>query len=131
MQTFLCSFFFFFFLPILNFKKAGTYHSGYLSMASLRKEVTWSCCSGTMGLAVSLGHWAAGLIPNWAQQLKDLALPWLWLRADPWQGNSIYCMEAKNGGEKRREAEERWQIVSFKTQALGSPHCGTVVNETD
>ena len=53
--------------------------------------------SGTMGLAASLQCQDAGLILVRHSGLKNLALPqlWcrsqLWLRSDPWPGNSISC----------------------------------------
>ena len=53
--------------------------------------------SGTMGLAASLQCQDAGLILVRHSGLKKLALPqlWcrsqLWLRSDPWPGNSISC----------------------------------------
>ena len=54
-----------------------------------------------MGLAVSWEHWDVGLIPILAQWIKDLVLLqlWfgsqLWLRSDPWPGNSICHRAAK------------------------------------
>ena len=56
---------------------------------------------GTMGLAVSWEHWDKGWIPSLAQWVKDLELPQLqvklqlWLRSDPWPGNSICQRVAK------------------------------------
>ena len=38
------------------------------------KEKSLSSHCGAMGLAVSLEHWDAGLIPSLAQGVKDLAL---------------------------------------------------------
>ena len=34
----------------------------------------WSSRRGTVGLAASLEHWDAGLLPGLAQQVKDLAV---------------------------------------------------------
>ena len=39
--------------------------------------------------------------PAWYGGLKDLELPQLWLKLDPWPGNSIYRRAAKKKGKKR------------------------------
>ena len=43
-----------------------------------------------MGSAASLEQRDIGSIPGPAQWVKDLVLPKLWLRSDPWPGNSMY-----------------------------------------
>ena len=55
------------------------------------------------GWTASLECWDTGSIPSPAQWVKDLVLPqlWyrlqLWLRSDPWPGNSIGRKAAKKG----------------------------------
>ena len=67
-----------------------------MEVRSLKSRCWWqSSCCGVMGLAVSWEHWDMGSIPSPAQQVKDLALPQLWLRlrwalrSDPWPESSI------------------------------------------
>lgn len=66
---------------------------------SLKKGTVSSHC-GAMASTVSLQCWDASLIPRPAQWVKDLILPQLRLRADPWLGNSICQGAAKK--EKRK-----------------------------
>ena len=71
--------------------------------------VVRSSCYGLMGLAASLERWAAGSSPGLAQWVKDLALPQLghrlqlWLRSDPWPGNSIGHRAAKKETNKQKK----------------------------
>ena len=71
--------------------------------------VPWpgSSYCGTRGSAVSLVCWDIGSIPCPAQWIKDPAQLWhrlqLWLRSDPWPGNSIYHRAAK---KEKKEAKE-------------------------
>ena len=62
---------------------------------------------------MSLESWDTGLIPGWAQWVKDLGLPqlWfrspLWLRSDPWPWNSICLEVAKNEKKKKKKKEKK------------------------
>ena len=71
-----------------------------------------SYCCGTTGSAVSQERWDTGSIPSPAQWVKDPALLrfrlWLWLRSDPWPGNSMCCGVAKH--EKIKKVLTSWYI---------------------
>ena len=57
------------------------------------------CHNGIGGILGAVGY---RFNPHMAQWVKDLVLPWLWLRSqlqlgfDPWPGNSICYGAAKN-----------------------------------
>ena len=61
-----------------------------------------------MGSAASWERWDAGLIPDLAQWVKDLAFPQLrlqlWLGSDPWPENAI-CRDrlAKTGKKENNK----------------------------
>ena len=65
---------------------------------------------GSRGLVASLQHWDAGSIPYPAQWVKDLVLPQLWLRYDPWARNSMCCRVAK---KKKKNEEEKTKIKHY------------------
>ena len=48
-------------------------------------------------MAVSLEPWDAGSIPGPGQQVKDLALPQVWLGSDPWE------LPMSQGGQKKKK----------------------------
>ena len=51
------------------------------------------------GVAAVPGH---RFHPQLAQWVKDLALPQLRLRSDPWPGTSVFCGATKKKKEKKR-----------------------------
>ena len=55
-----------------------------------------------MGSVAFLQRSDTGSIPGPMQRIKDLALPQLWFRSDPWPGNST-CLREK--GERKEEGE--------------------------
>ena len=68
-----------------------------------------------MGSAASLQCWEVGLIPSLAQWVKGsgtatAAVAWrrsqLWLRSDPWPGNSI-CHWAANRKKKKKNSKKK------------------------
>ena len=68
---------------------------------------------GAMGSAASCEHGDVGLIPGLAQWVRGLALLQLWLKSDPWPGNSM-CLGQPKKEENRKNpklyfSEMRWQ----------------------
>ena len=62
----------------------------------------WDLCSGRMQVPSLARH----------SELKDPALPQLWLGSDPWPGNSICQGDGQKRGEKKkRKQEEKKEIM--------------------
>ena len=70
--------------------------------ATLKAEKKSSCCDET-GLAAPWESRDTGSRPRPAEWIKDRALPQLWLRSDPWTGNSVCCSEAKKKKKKKKK----------------------------